>query len=142
MEEIAQRGVWVPIEIKKDEKRELTSGLVNSGYRVEGPYIALPAGLCKKLGIVPREPEPYESSLWVTNETLFVRIVTKDKTSKWVEANVHTYMFRQYIIISAQLADKLGIGIYKPYEGLWFFLDEGIEKIRKPANPKQYSLEF
>jgi len=142
MIQILQRGVWIPIEVRKGDIVEKTSGLVNGGYRVEEPHIALPITLCKRLGIHPKKPEPYEPSLWITNESIEVRVVTEDRRTKWVSAKVHMYMLRRYIIISTSLAEALGIGIYKLHEGLWFFIDEGLSKIRKPAKPRRYPIRL
>ena len=48
------------------------------------------------------------------------------------KTEVHAFMYKLYILISISLASKLGVGIYDPHKGLWFFRDE-ITNIRKPA---------
>lgn len=74
---VIERGVWIPIEICKNDIIERASGLVNGGYRTENPAIALPIPLCNKLGITALEPTE-EPSLWLTNIFVRVRIFVED----------------------------------------------------------------
>lgn len=63
MKKLEERGVWVPIEIRMRDIIERTLGLINTGYRTEEPYIALPTHLAKKLGMHPKSIEENSSKL-------------------------------------------------------------------------------
>ncbi len=137
---LEERGVWLPLEIKTERGIVRTSGLLNSGYRVEEPHIALPVLLCRKLSIEPIRFEPDAPDLWITDKVVDVRIVVGDRNSGWVKTRVHAFMYKPYILISTSLASRLGVGVYDPHEGLWFFRDE-IQRIRKSARPVFYSID-
>jgi len=137
---LEERGVWLPLEIKTGKMTIKTSGLFNSGYRVEEPHIALPVPLCRRLEIVPIRFEPDVPDLWITGSVVEVRVAAQDRQTDWIKTRVHAFMYKPYILISTSLASRLGVGIYDPHEGLWFFRNE-ITNIRKPAKPTFYRIE-
>jgi len=142
MVKLEEKGVWVPIEVRSGDIIEKTTGLLNTGYRTEEPYIAIPGSLSRRLNISPKGIEETAPSLLKTDSEVEVRVVTEDKASDWVRAKVHIHVFRAYILISASLASSLEIGIYDTFEGLWFFRNEGLNRIRKSAKPVLYPVKI
>ncbi len=132
-------GAWIPLEIRKErtENTEKTSGLLNGGFRTLTPMIALPLILCKKLEI---EGLYFvgDNRLMKTNQHVYVRIVTRDRTTEWVKAEALVFL-EDRVLISTALADELGVGVYSLHRGIWFFQDEP-NKLRKPTKPKLYRL--
>ena len=87
----------LPLEIKIETDIIKTSSLLNSGYRVEEPHIALPILLCRKLGIEPIKFEPDIPDVWITNKTVEVKVTVQDRKSDWIKRKYthsctsHTY---------------------------------------------------
>ena len=70
-------------------------------------------------------------------KTARVRVVTQDRTTDWVEAEVYG-SFKDHIILSKDLAGKLGVRIEDLYENTWSL--KGENKVRKAVDATIYEL--
>ena len=121
-------------------KEIYSAALVNTGFTSETPDIAVPPSVAERLGLWPLP----EGAILVSVETgggvvegyiipraVSVRVVTSDRASREVVANVLINPHLDAILVSDYLAEELGIQILYPRRGLWKFVDE--DKVRESA---------
>lgn len=115
-----------------------STALVNTGFTSEAPDIAVPPSVAEKLGLWPLPEGAILASVetgggvveaYIIPRAVSVRVVTSDRTSREVVANVLINPYLSEILISDYLAEELGIQILYPRRGLWKFVDE--DKIRE-----------
>ena len=135
-------GVRVKIHIRRNNREETTSALVNSGYESDRPEIHIPLALAKKLGFRLEElrGETYKVvGAEVTTYTLGeveVRVLVSDKVSSWVKAFAVMVPGEYEVLLSDTLIELLEIEIIKPRSGLWRF--KGERKNRTSEEPKYW----
>ena len=112
VEQKAERGVWLPIEILIEgvEESIKTTALANSGFLADTPYIAVPLGFAIMNGILPKEEHPLYEGLQLTGKKARIRVVTDDKVTEWIDAEILIHFRGPHIILSGDLVwDELGI---------------------------------
>lgn len=139
--------IRIRIESLKGKKEIIeTIALVNTGYESEEPEIIIPIKLAEKLGIWPKLPENSRIEEYGTVGGIIklywipycvkVKILTKDKTSKYVRSHVTISEFEREVLLSDKLAGALGIVIENIGKGYWRFPNE--KKIRKSEKPEKW----
>ena len=123
-----------------------TLALINTGFVSETPDLAIPLTIAEKLKLWPRPINALSASLetgggvvesYIIPQAVSIQVVTNDRVSKEVLANVIVNPFINEVLISDYLAEELGIQILYPRRGLWKFIDE--DKIRQSVEPEEYS---
>jgi len=137
-------GVRVKIQLKRGDREEVTSALVNSGYEADKPEIHIPLALARKLGFKLEElrGEIYKVvGAEVTTYTLgevSVRVLAGDVVSDWVKAFAVMVPGEYEVLLSDALIELLEIEIIKPKSGLWRFKGETVDRV---SEEPEYWLE-
>ena len=120
-------------------KERLCKGVVNTGFRSEGPDISIPLGLAEELGLWPPPPGSYQieastasgrTLLNVVPRSLEVKVVAEGKESRAVLANAVINPHDDEVLVSDALTEELGVQIMFPRRGLWKFIDDPPDKLR------------
>lgn len=122
------------VKSRSSGKELACAALVNTGFTSDTPDLATPPGLAERLGYWPLRSEALSVSLetggglaegYLVPQAITVRVVTEDRSSREVVANLLVTPFIDEALISDCLAEELGIQVLYPKRGLWKFADEG-----------------
>jgi len=122
------------VKVRGSDREAVVKGLVNTGFTSEFPDIMIPVFLAERLGLWPR---PHGEVMIATLETgggtvegyvipqaVVVKVITEDRESREVVANVIVNPYVDEVFISDYLAEELGIQVLFPRRGIWRFSDE------------------
>jgi len=125
-----------------------TNAIVNTGYEVDEPEIALPLGAAEKLGMWPRLPEgsvveSYRSAGGIVRVhrvemAVETELMAEDRTSPAVSCSAIIAEGEDEVLISDKLASALGIAIENPGVGTWRFTDEPASRSRGSESPQHW----
>ena len=127
--------VRLRVEIRRARSREaiVLTALVNTGFTSEEPDILVPASVARALGLWPQPDGSLSVILdtaggevegYMVPRSALVRVLTDDRVSEAVLANVIVDPLAEEVLISDALAEELGIQILYPRRGVWKFADE------------------
>lgn len=141
-------GVYVKLKLKSllTGKEIEVVGVVNTGFRSDNLDLAIPISIAEKLGLWPLPKDRSlvtilstgggDVSSFLIPHSITVKVITEDRESREVIANVLINPFINEILISDTLTEELGIQILFPRKGIWKFIDD--DKIRYSVNPEEY----
>lgn len=134
--------------LKGRERKEIEAvALANAGFETEDLEIIVPKKLAEEFGLWRELPEgsrmvSYEAAGgqkvkgWLIPEAMETKVVTSDKSSSWVKANVLILEMEREVVISDKLIDAHELDLEKVGEGLWRF--RGEENLRKSEEPEYW----
>jgi len=132
--------VRLEIRLREGEGGVTVKALVNTGFTSETPDLAIPVSLAERLGLWPKPRGAISVSLetgggpveaYIVPQAVRVKVVTRDRTSREVVANVLVNPYVREALLSDALAEELEIQILYPRRGLWRFVGE--DKVRESA---------
>jgi len=135
-------GVRVRLKIRHKDAEVETSGLVNSGYESEEPEIHIPLALAKKLGFQLENLTSQRYRVVGSDVSVYrlgrvkVRIIVKDRETKWVEAYAVMVPGEYEVLLSDALIEILDIEIIRPKSGIWRL--KGEQRERKSVEPEYW----
>ena len=140
--------VWVRVAMRKPgESEEIeASAKVNTGFTIGPlPFIRLPRALAERLGFdVERAPllrgiaDAAGRSLPVRRlGPIEVRVIVPDRETAWIRA-IAIYTGAPSVLLNDVLTEELKVVPERPASGLWRFSDEGVEELRRSAEPEYY----
>jgi hypothetical protein len=141
--------VKIEIRGKTSAKNILTTAILNTGYESEQPELTIPEKVGKLLGILPKAPHHATLSAFKTAGGIIdmlylekeanIRIVCKDKISRFITCNLAISHFEDEILISDVAIEKLRVEIINPGKGMWRF--KGEKKLRTSELPQKWERE-
>ena len=134
--------VRVRIKLSRNGFQVSTVAIANSGYESDSPEIVLPVKAAERLKLYPELPagsrvEEYRGVGGVIVKTFVIRdsvnvcVVTEDRESQTVKATAVITPGEDEVVISDKLIDSLGLVLIRSGEGLWRFIDDNSETIRR-----------
>jgi len=141
----------MPVRVKLEIKSRYSGtvltvlALVNTGFVSNTLDLAIPVTIAERLGLWPRPSNALSASIetgggviesYIIPQAVIVKVITDDRCSKEVIANVVIDPYIDEVLISDALAEELGIQILFPKKGIWKFVNE--DKIRYSVNPEEY----
>ena len=127
------------IKNRENNREVVIKALVNTGFTSDAHDIMIPTFVAEQLGFWPTPlREIIKISLetgggvvqsFVIPQAVLVKILTNDRVSREVTANVIVNPYIDEVLISDYLAEELGIQILYPRRGIWKFVDE--ERLRE-----------
>ncbi len=142
--------VRINVKIKFKDKFIITSAIANSGYETDEPEVILPIKVAENLGIYPKLPngvivEEYLSIGRRVIETFLIRnalevlVLSNDRNVGPIIANAVITPGEDEVILSDKALDELKICLIKPGEGLWRFIDDKNNVIRKSVRAVRWT---
>jgi len=140
--------VWVRVAIRRPGGSEevAASAKVNTGFTIGPlPFVRLPRALAERLGfdvegspLLPGIADAAGRSLPVRQlGPVEIRIVVPDKETSWTRA-IAIYTGAPSVLLNDVLTEELRVVPERPASGLWRFSDEGLEGLRRSAEPEYY----
>jgi len=137
-------AVRVKLEIRTGNNIERTIAIINSGFEADDPEIIIPEILANKLNLIPSGIVTYEVvgrgglSGGIVREPIKVRLILSDRESEFKDAIAVIIPNEDEVIVSDNLASKLGIVLIDPLQGIWCLRDEIGKRERKSLNPQYW----
>jgi len=111
----------------------VVKALISTGFVTDSPDVAMPVPLAQSLSLWPMPSEVLKVSIetdggvveaYIVPQVVTVQIVTEDRVSREVVANVLVNPYIDEVLVSDYLAEELQVQILYPRKGLWKFVDE------------------
>jgi len=141
-------GVRVKVRIELAGKVVEAVALANSGFETERPQLLVPYVFLVKNHVrlealgnsiaMEYDTAGGPITMHMYPEACTVTVVEEDRTSKSVKADVVISPVEREILMSDALMEELGIVIVSPKSGLWKFIDDAAEKIRRSHKPQYH----
>ncbi|NHV45222.1 MAG: hypothetical protein HA493_01065 [Candidatus Verstraetearchaeota archaeon] len=128
-------GVRVKLRLKYGDVSLDLVALVNTGYETDVPELLIPVNIAEKIGLWPRLPDNTIIETYKTASGLMkvyrirganVSLLIEGKERENIEVFIVISEYSDEVLISDQLASKLGIVIEDPAKGLWRIKGESI----------------
>ncbi|PIU64534.1 MAG: hypothetical protein COS84_08265 [Armatimonadetes bacterium CG07_land_8_20_14_0_80_40_9] len=126
-------AIRLKVRLEFENKKIEAVGLANAGYETDTEEILLPASLFKKYWKGKGKEVRYLTADGQVTTLKHIgkcktKIITKDKTSKEVIAELLVSAGGEEVILSDALLQSLGIILVKLKDGKWCFENEDIER--------------
>jgi predicted aspartyl protease len=121
-------GVRVKLRLKYGDVSLDLVALVNTGYETDVPELLIPVNIAEKIGLWPKLPDNIIIETYKTASGLMkvyrvrganVSLLIEGKERENIEVFIVISEYTDEVLISDQLASKLGIVIEDPAKGLW-----------------------
>ncbi|MCC6013482.1 MAG: hypothetical protein LM593_03840 [Candidatus Verstraetearchaeota archaeon] len=128
-------GVRVKLRLKYGDVSLDLVALVNTGYETDVPELLIPVNIAEKIGLWPKLPDNIIIETYKTASGLMkvyrirganVSLLIEDKERENIEVFIVISEYSDEVLISDQLASKLGIVIEDPAKGLWRIKGESV----------------
>jgi predicted aspartyl protease len=128
-------GVRVKLRLKYGDVSLDLVALVNTGYETDVPELLIPVNIAEKIGLWPKLPDNIIIETYKTASGLMkvyiirganVSLLIEGKERENIEVFIVISEYSDEVLISDQLASKLGIVIEDPAKGLWRIKGESI----------------
>ena len=142
-------GVRVKVRIRAHDtnKEIITSALVNSGFETETPQIVLPVRAAARLGLYPPPPTVRvvelgtaggPARMYLLTKAASISIIVEDREEKLIICDVLISPIEEEVLINDKLMDELGIMLVKAGQGIWRFIDDPSNVMRKSVPPEYW----
>ena len=122
----------------------ITSALVNTGFGTRRPTVRLPLGLAQELGLGEEDIRGAEAVEFIVGDgrvaffpllrdAVRISVVTEDRVEGPVIADAIVLEQPGELVLSDTLTQLLKVVPVLPGDGLWCFLDERPERLRRSA---------
>jgi hypothetical protein len=139
-------GVRVKLRIVVGGRVVEAVALANTGFETDEPQLLIPYIFLMKNGIdlkdlgkpivVEYDTAGGSITIPVYLKACRVAVVEPDRVSKEVETDLAISFTEKEILMSDALIGELGIDIINPRTGLWKFIDDPLNVIRKSYKPQ------
>ena len=136
--------VAVKLNLKGTKGLEVVaSAIANAGFESDEPEIIIPVKVARGLGLYPRLPaevaieeyrgaggrrfKAYKLKLGIAK----ARVVADDREAGPVDVSLTIVPGERDVLLSDRAIDAFGLVLIKPGEGLWKFIDDPLDKVRK-----------
>jgi len=138
--------VRVKVRLEYEDKQVEAVALANAGFESDEPEIIVPVDIARELNLYPHLPggaiiDRYRGAGGRTFKVYrlsrgIVRayVITEDRLVGPVDVTLTIVPGEYEVILSDQALDSFGIVLVKPGKGLWKFIDDPVDKIRKSAS--------
>ena len=139
--------VRVRLRIVKDDEIVEASALANSGYEAETPQLLIPIKLAQLLNLWPPgssvEESEFETAggplrVWIAPRACKVSVIVEDAKSREVLADIVISPIASEVLLSDKMISELQIALEDVGRGLWRFMWEPKEKLRRSEPPKYW----
>ncbi|RLE49489.1 MAG: hypothetical protein DRJ31_04775 [Candidatus Methanomethylicota archaeon] len=135
--------VTLDIKLKSFKEEVEVKAIANAGFESDEPEIIVPTSVAKKLKLYPKLPAETEIEEYrgaggkkfkvyrLTKGAVKAWALTEDRSVGPVDVALAITPGEKEVLLSDKTLDALNIVLVKPGEGLWKFIDDPPEKIRK-----------
>jgi len=125
--------VRLRVRTRHGGKEAIVKALISTGFLADSPDMAMPIPLAQSLGLWPMPSEVLKVSIetgggvveaYTVPQAITVQLVTEDRVSREVVANVLVNPYIDEVLVSDYLAEELQVQVLYPRRGLWKFVDE------------------
>lgn len=135
--------VKLRIRLTSSGREVVTSAVANAGFESDEPEVIVPTRVARELGVYPVLPANATVDRYVVaggrvvrvyrlpKELTNVSVVTEDREVGPVSVVLTIMPGEEDVLLSDKAIDLLGIVLVKPGQGLWKFIDDPPDKLRK-----------
>ena len=144
--------IRVRVEHVATGRSAITSALINTGFEAERPTVRLPMGLAQELGLGEEDirragvanflvGDGRVASFPLLRDAIRISVITEDRVEGPVLADAIVLERAGELVLSDALIQLLKIVPVLPRDGLWRFVDEPTDRLRRSVERQIWRLK-